>query len=463
MDDFERTLAALTVGWSGIREEARNAIQELKHTYIEHWEEAFSHPYPEVRSGAALASDILMTDKPAQVGLLINLLNDSEPGVQYNACEALGNLGMIVEKAVPIVKRLCSSDVRFVRMGAYDAFPKISRKTTENLLFAMQGLDESDTGIRWTAAEALASYGQLLSRVESRLSDHLSDEEASIAFDISKLFKFIDDISDDTRIKLFAFFNAYYHLDFHESYYFEFFEKYADRFSEEYTATIRNYCALPDHRHDLRESMRCAIKACQDQYIPLLISHAQGDNPIQEKCAAIDILGACDSDRFKRDILELLESAINDDNRLIRVYATFAYWKQTATLHSSVFSDTLESGEDDLTQATLLCLYEMGEAGIQFEIQVAQLVGDPGCPFRYEAAEVLKQFGATSSFAIEQLLTMLDDDVNYDAADSLDVLTAMGPAAKQAIPRIIEHMISENKNGYDISTCLETLEAITQS
>ena len=86
---------------------------------------------------------------------LIHLLEHKDPQVQYEAAEALGNLGD--EKAIgPLITALKRDEFSGVRWKAAEALSKIGNPAVEPLIATLQYPDDD---VRWKAAIALGEIG----------------------------------------------------------------------------------------------------------------------------------------------------------------------------------------------------------------------------------------------------------------------------------------------------------------
>jgi len=86
---------------------------------------------------------------------LIFALKSKDPTVQYDAAEALGNLGD-ARAVVPLITALKNDELSGVRWKAAEALSKIGAPAVDGLIEALQHQDDD---VRWKAAIALGEIG----------------------------------------------------------------------------------------------------------------------------------------------------------------------------------------------------------------------------------------------------------------------------------------------------------------
>jgi HEAT repeat protein len=102
-------------------------------------------------------TDVKKLKETRNVHRLILALKNKDPTVQYDAAEALGDIGD--KRAVePLATALCNGEYSGVRWKAAEALSKIGPPAVEALIGALRNADDD---VRWKAAIALGEIGDI--------------------------------------------------------------------------------------------------------------------------------------------------------------------------------------------------------------------------------------------------------------------------------------------------------------
>jgi len=104
---------------------------------------------------AIFGRDVKKLKEKQNVQGLIFALKSKDPTVQYDAAEALGNLGD-ARAVVPLITALKNDELSGVRWKAAEALSKIGAPAVDGLIEALQHQDDD---VRWKAAIALGEIG----------------------------------------------------------------------------------------------------------------------------------------------------------------------------------------------------------------------------------------------------------------------------------------------------------------
>ncbi len=121
--------------------------------------------------GDIFGPDIKKLTKKRNLQGLIHALRNKDPKIQYDAAEALGEIGDI-QAIEPLVTALTQNELSGVRWKAAEALSKIGVPAVDALIGALR---HSDDDVRWKAAIALGEIGD--QRAINPLISLLCDED----------------------------------------------------------------------------------------------------------------------------------------------------------------------------------------------------------------------------------------------------------------------------------------------
>ena len=125
----------------------------------------------QLKNALASGSDIKKMKAVRDVRGLIRLLNHRNPDIQYEAAEALGEIGDITA-VDPLAALLEGKTMSGIRWKAAEALGKIGKPAVEPLIHALRHPDED---VRWKAAITLGEIGS--EKVIDPLIQLLSDDD----------------------------------------------------------------------------------------------------------------------------------------------------------------------------------------------------------------------------------------------------------------------------------------------
>ncbi len=383
---------------------------------------------PSVRMNACQAV-VKMGEKAATTEVIIKLvsvLEDKNDGVRRTACEALGNMG---EKAATpaVITKLVSvlGDERlYVREGAWEALGKMGEKAATNEVInkLMSALEDKNDYVRKGACEALGNMGEKAATPEviTKLVSTLGDKKDYVIKGASKALGKMG-------------------------------EKVA------MNEVINKLMSALEDKNDYVRKVACEAlgnmgrKAATPEVITKLVSALEDKNDYVRK-GACEALGKMAEKAATPEVITKLVSALGDERNYVRETACEALAKigekaATPEVITKLVS-VLEDKNDGVRRTACEALGNMGEKAATNEVitKLVSVLEDELLYIREGACEALGKMGekAATPEVITTLVSALGDERDYVREGACEALGKMDE--KAAKPEVITTLMSALKD-----------------
>lgn len=418
------TAVFLGVIWRGSQPEP----EPLYHGQpLKYWADTLRHPDIHKRLRAAQVLGSLGDDARPATPALVLALQDTDPGIRWQAARSLARLGEHTDEAAPVLVQCLA--IRLTRLEAAQLLVKIGPDAVPALC---QTLDDPRSAIRQPAVEVLRDLGPAAIRAFLHLVVVLGEDpnpqlrrEAAIALgrlgNAAAASYLIDRLDDpDERVR----------------------QAVAE------ALVLLGGPALPAIGEAFQAGKSRAALAWVLAHIgpparntePILIPALADPDPQvrQQSARAVVLIGG-----DVRPCLPILLAALQD--RSFRWDALGALVKVGAPAVPAMLP-ALRDPDEIVRGDVARALGQLGPAAKEAVPALAGALGDDDRSVRREAVAALGRIGADAKIVLPAMIVLCKDADPLNRGEVAIALALLGPAAAPAIPGLVENLADEDEN-----------------